>query len=123
MSVEDKRREGALACLMAVSKMTEGAHEFDDTAAGYHHKRYNDALALAASLGPMSPFLEGAIVALAEIIHFTETTGAPDFAAGWTPWAGMTEDERTAEVVAMQADHDADEARFGRGSLAPVSLQ
>lgn len=101
-SPEDYRREGAKACMAALRRMVENANDCGDAVEDYFTKRHEDAQVLAVALGPMSPFIEGAVIALAEVIHCTETTGEPNLSI-WKPWAAMSESERTEEVARAEA--------------------
>lgn len=100
-SSDDVRRAGALAAIVALHALIEAANDpCGDDAGDYFTKQHSDALAVSTNLGPMPPYLEGAITALAEYCHCLETTGAPDLAM-WQPVSAMTSAEIQKEIADM----------------------
>lgn len=100
------RIEGAKACMWALADLVKSAEAFnrgtDESAEGYYGARFSAAKAVAAALGPLRPYQEGAIIALAEYIHLCQTTGEPDLDT-WTPCVAMTADQYRDEVADLAA--------------------
>lgn len=110
VTAETKRREGALACMDSLRRLIAAANDWrGEGAEDYFTKRHEDAKAFTATFGPAPLHIEGAITALAEYIHFTETTGIPCL-EGWGPFSAKTEDERAERIADMEADMEADRA-------------
>lgn len=106
LTAEESRRSGALTCLAAMRQLIDAAQDMPHDAAGFFSKQHADAQAFAASLGPMPPFAEGAIIALAEYIHQWETTGGPAL-EHWTPEAAKTAADRKRDITAMAREWEA----------------
>lgn len=110
-TTDETRRAGALACIAALRRLVEAASQpIGNKAADFFTKQHGDAQAFAASLGSMPPFAEGAIIALAEYIHETETTGTPDLEA-WEPEAAKTEAERKRHIAAIESTWNEEDRR------------
>lgn len=107
---EEHRRAGAVSCLTALRQMIAGAQDMPNDAAGFFSKQHGDAQAFVASLGPMPPYAEGALIALAEYIHHLETTGDPNLDV-WKPEAAKTKAERKRDIAAMVRAWEEDDRR------------
>jgi hypothetical protein len=104
---EDERRRGALAAIKALKVLAASADDPDNCGeepADFFSWQHNDAATLADSLGPMPEYLRGAIMALAEYIHLSISTGEPNMVA-WLPVTAMTQAELQREVDRMRAAH------------------
>lgn len=101
LAAEESRRSGALTCLAAMRQLLAAAEDMPNDAAGFFSKQHADAQAFATSLGPVPPFAQGAIIALAEYIHHWETAGGPDL-EHWTPEAAKTKAEREQDIAAAR---------------------
>jgi hypothetical protein len=111
-TAEQSRIEGAKVCMLALAKMIESAEAFNvssekltnnaESAARYYDARLHDAKAVADAIGSLSPYQEGAIIALAEYIHSYFTTGEPNLEV-WAPCVAMTADQYRDEVAATAA--------------------
>jgi len=106
------RIAGALACLEALRKLDKAAEaslaNCYDTAEECMYQQLNDAQALVAAFGPMTPRQEGAMLTLAEWIHKCITCGEMDFSY-WLPVAAMTKSERQRRIDRANADQAADD--------------
>lgn len=103
LTAEESRRSGALCCLASLRQLIGNANRpFDrpEKAGDFFARQHGDAQAFAASLGSMPPFLEGAIIALAEYIHETETTGTPELDV-WMPDEAKTKAERKRDIAGL----------------------
>ena len=92
MNANIERMAGAKECLAALAKLEESAEKLPpeaNDAAVYADIQSLDAEGLVAKFGPLTPRQEGAIMALAEYIHFNITTGRPDLDQ-WLPFAAET---------------------------------
>ena len=107
-TIEAARIEGAKACMRALTEMIESAEAFNvnsekltnaEAAAHYYDTRLHNAKAIADAIGSLSPYQEGAIIALAEYIHSYFTTGEPNLEV-WTPCVAMTADQYRDEIAA-----------------------
>lgn len=88
------RQGSALACLEAMRQLEADAKDMPEDPRAWLLKRLTDSERLARSVGPLTPEAEGAILALAEYIHYANTTGLPNLAPGaWKPVAAMSESE------------------------------
>lgn len=88
------RQGSALACLEAMRQLEADAKDMPEDPRAWLLKRLTDSERLARSVGPLTPEAEGAILALAEYIHYANTTGLPNVASGaWKPVAAMSESE------------------------------
>lgn len=106
LTAEESRRSGALSCLASLPQLLAAAEDMPHDAAGFYSKQYADAKAFAASLGPMTPFAEGVITALAEYIHQWETTGGPNLER-WVPEAAKTKAERKRDIATIEREEAA----------------
>ena len=105
---EEKRRQGALACLAAMRQLEADAAEMPEEPRPWLMKRYGDAKRLAQTIGPLSPEVEGAIMALAEYMHYWQTTGGANLEPGtWMPVASMTDDQVNEWVDRVESSVDA----------------
>lgn len=112
-SSNDVRRAGALAAIVALHALIEAANDpCGDDAGDYFTKQHSDAQAVVTSLGPMPPYLEGAITALAEYCHCLETTGEPNLEM-WRPVSAMTRAELQNEIADMEKAHAQDLPTLG----------
>jgi hypothetical protein len=101
-NLDTELRDGALECIAAVRELLKSAQvPCGDRAEDYFNKRHEDAKAFAAKFGPLPQYVEGAITALAEIIHCMETTGDPNLDV-WLPCSAQTDEERAADIAAME---------------------
>ncbi len=101
------RIEGATKCIEALRALERSAENlpgdaFEDARA-YYAVQSNDAEALVAKFGPMTPLQEGAFRALAEYIHSNITSGPPNLDK-WRPCAGMSPTELNACIAFVNAD-------------------
>lgn len=122
LTAEESRRSGALVCLASLPQLLAAASDMPDDAAGFYSKQHADARAFAASLGPMTPFAEGVITALAEYIHQWETTGGPNLEL-WVPEAAKTMAERKRDIEAGQhemAEPDGEAAKPKEVAVLPA---
>lgn len=103
---DEARREGALASMRALAQLRKSAEEYSassspasnrDAAEGFFALSINDAKVFAEAIGTLSPFQEGAILALAEYLHKYFTTGEADLGR-WVPCAAMTDKQCREEV-------------------------
>ncbi|MBW7902934.1 MAG: hypothetical protein H3C26_15740 [Rhodocyclaceae bacterium] len=108
---EAARIAGAKACMRALDEMIKSAEAFHDgveksteveEAAHYYGSRLRDAKAFADAIGPLSPYQEGVIIALAEYIHSSTTTGEPSLEL-WTPCVALTADQYRKKVKYLAA--------------------
>lgn len=106
LTAEESRRSGALSCLASLPQLLAAAEDMPHDAAGFYSKQHADAKAFAASLGPVTPFAEGVITALAEYIHQWETTGGPNLER-WVPEAAKTKAERKRDIAAIECEEAA----------------
>jgi len=111
-TTDQARIAGAKACMLALANLVTAAKGFNEageketiqeTAEHYYGERYSDAKAFADAIGQLSPYQEGAILALAEYIHSSITTGEPVIGT-WQPCAALTEGEYRAKVEKLAAD-------------------
>ena len=94
-SHEYERRGGALECIKALSVLVHSAEilpESADEASVFFSIQQSSAKALSDLFGPLTPRQEGAVRALAEYIHYCETTGQPNLEK-WRPIVAMTPSE------------------------------
>ena len=109
---EGNRQSGALACLEAMRQLEADAKEMPEDPRAWLLKRLTDSERVAQSFGPLSPEAEGAILALAEYVHYANTTGLPRLAPGaWKPVAAMNEGEINGWVA--QTEREAREDASG----------
>ncbi len=108
------RREGARAGMRAIAQLIKSAGEYYDipepatkneAAEAFHVRRLNDAKALANAIGPFTPFQEGAVLAMAELLHEMTTTGEP-LLDKWLPCAAMTDTQYRSEMARLVAGMD-----------------
>ena len=107
-------RKGARACLQALRDM-EAAAELTNTPGKTWERQWLDKQAarniLMKAAGDMPPFLIGFVLALAEYVDASNTSGQPSLdAGGWTPEASMS----AAEVAAYRRDTQESFERFER---------
>lgn len=104
------RRIGALRCFDAMRQLeSECEAGVPDDPRGFFMARYRAAEQIAKAIGPMSPEVEGAIMALAEYMHFGLTTGIANLEpGGWLPGVAMTEGEFEDHVREMEEYQAAD---------------
>ena len=111
-TIEAARIEGAKACMRALAEMVKSAEAFNDeadkptsteAAAHYFGSRLQGAKSIADAIGPLSPYQEGAIIALAEYIHSYFTTGEPNLEV-WTPCVAMTADQYRGQIEELARD-------------------
>lgn len=117
--VEAERIEGAKACMRALANLVKSAEAFNDEDEGgmtytekgehYYGSRQSAAKVLANAIGPLNPYQEGVIIAMAEFIHSSVTTGEPDLER-WTPCAAMTAGQYRSVVEDMVRDMEEDDA-------------
>lgn len=106
-------RASALRGVAALRTLVQAAEvECGPTVADYLNKRRDDAKALVSSLGPMSREVEGAILAMAEYIHFGITTGEPSLGEEeWLPISAMTQGDVDQQIREMEDDLAEDSAK------------
>lgn len=99
--VEEARRLGALRCVEAMRQLEANATNRDmpDDPRGWLLRRRTDAEKLVKALGPMPPETEGAVLALAEYMHYSQTAGGANLEPGhWLPVVALTPDEFESEI-------------------------
>lgn len=99
------RRRGALNCLGAIRQLEIDAQDQPYEPGPWLLKQRLDAEKLLKALPPMSPEAEGAVMAMAEYMHFGFTTGVANLAPGaWIPIVAMTPDELTAKIAELESE-------------------
>jgi hypothetical protein len=106
LSDDEARRAGAQASMRALAQLKNSAEGYSaspspasnrDAAEEFYEHRINDAKAFSEAIGPLSPFQEGAVLALAEYLHEYFTTGEADLDRR-NPCAAMTANQYRDEV-------------------------
>jgi hypothetical protein len=104
---EGERRKGALATMQALRVLYASAENVGNCGnrpEDFYSWRFNDAAKLADSLGAMPPRARGAIIALAEFIHYSVHTGEPNLDR-WLPVVAMTKEQLRREVAGTEEEY------------------
>ena len=110
VNTEEERRLGALAVMRALRVLYASAEDVGNCGSrpeDFFLWRFNDAAKLADSLGAMPQFARGAIMALAEFIHYSVHTGEPNLDC-WLPVVGMTKKQLQQEIIATAEEYRSD---------------
>lgn len=101
-----EKRAGAAACVAALAQLIKAANtpQIDSSdALEYVTKAITESAELLKIFGPLTPQQEGAILCLAEYIHFSETTGTPNLDT-WTPFSTDSKEDVDSFIAKMNAN-------------------
>ncbi|GEM_PF-4902213 len=104
---EGECQRGALAAMQALRVLYASAEDVGNCGSrpeDFFLWRFNDAAKLADSLGAMPQHVRGAIIALAEFIHYSIHTGEPNLDR-WLPVVAMTKEQLRQEIADTEEEY------------------